>query len=93
MMTPLSSSRWLALLLPLLPLCAAGGDVMVVTATDEPEEPRVLEIFDFQTKEWRAVEKSQIPMLPGPKYRAESLRPGNLFFFLQFGSPLYLTKT
>lgn len=41
----------------------ASRQVMVVTSTEEhfDETPRVIEIFDFETKAWRAVEKSIAP--------------------------------
>lgn len=55
----------------------AARDVIVVTSTDEVDDTRVLEIFDIQTQEWRAVEKSEQPLaLKAASYRAESLRPG-----------------
>ena len=54
----------------------AARDVMVVTSTEEFDEPRVLEIYDFDTRSWRAIEKSKDPVPPGPQYRAESLKPG-----------------
>lgn len=71
-------TSWLVLLsLHLACLCLAG-DVIVVTSTEEDgvSEPKVLEIYDFVTKSWRAVEKSEQAVPPGPSYRAESLRPG-----------------
>jgi hypothetical protein len=53
--------------------------VMVVTSTDELEEPRVLEIFDFAAHRWRAVEKSDRTVSPADfqAQRAKSMRrPG-----------------
>ena len=49
----------------------ASHDVMVVTSTEESAagEPRVLEIFDFQTHKWRAVEKSESSVTPSEFYR------------------------
>ena len=56
----------------------ASHDVMVVTSTEESAvgEPRVLEIFDFQTHTWRAIEKSESSVTPSEFYRAKSMRPG-----------------
>ena len=44
---------------------------MVVTSTEESAvgEPRVLEIFDFRTHTWRAVEKSESSVTPSEFYR------------------------
>jgi hypothetical protein len=36
----------------------------------------VLEIYDFESRSWRAIEKSSDPIPPGPQYRAESIKPG-----------------
>ncbi len=54
---------------------SAAIDLLVVTSTDEPPgEPAVLEIFDFASRRWRAVEKSSALMstvsLPPSSLRA-----------------------
>ncbi len=56
--------RTMIFLLFLLPLASGlSREVMVVTSTDEVQaEPRVLEIFDFDSRRWRAVEKASAPL-------------------------------
>ncbi len=73
----LLSSPLLLLLLSLLPssLCA---EVLVVVPGDEDGGggAGVLELMDLQEERWRTLRKDGEPARPGPKYRAESLRPG-----------------
>ena len=55
--------RLILLLLTSIPSLYANRQVMVVTSTEEhyDETPKVIEIFNFGTKTWRAVEKSMAP--------------------------------
>ena len=55
--------RLLCVLSILIPAFSANKEVMVVTSTEEhfDETPKVIEVFDFLNKQWRAVEKSIAP--------------------------------
>jgi len=55
--------RLLCILSILIPAFSANKEVMVVTSTEEhfDETPKVIEVFDFLNKQWRAVEKSIAP--------------------------------
>ena len=55
----------LCVLLINIPSLYANRQVLVVTSTEENFDatPKVIEVFDFHTKSWRAVEKSIAPLL------------------------------
>jgi len=57
-------SRILLVLLINIPWLYANRQVLVVTSTEEHFDatPKVIEVFDFVTKSWRAVEKSIAPL-------------------------------
>ena len=69
---------WLALLQLALASSTLCARVMVVVPIEEDEDGGggVLEIYDFEEGEWKILDKDGEPDKPGPKYRAESLRPG-----------------
>ncbi|TRY68430.1 hypothetical protein TCAL_01368 [Tigriopus californicus] len=52
-------------------------EAMLVTSIDEFSDDAVLEIFNFDTKSWRSLEKSNKTLPKDPSARAEALKPGS----------------